>query len=159
MLTKRKLWTESKAINSAPAPDANGEPETGARLPDALTVNAETVPEPELETNARLAGACGMMLPLTIVVLPHPASTGRIPHMAKMGRTIVRRSRAVTENQHPPRSHGGTEPRRKNKEGKSKPKAKTSPQRSERKTEITERKLEHGDRRKSDENLLKKRKF
>ena len=99
MLTKRKLWTESNAMNSAPAPDANGEPETGARLPDVLTVNDETVPEPEFETKARLAGACGMMLPLIIVVLPHPTSTGRTPHMAKMSRTVARSDRLEEEGE------------------------------------------------------------
>lgn len=57
LLTKRTLCIESKAINSAPAPAVNGEPATGVSVPDALTANTETVPEPELEMNARLAGA------------------------------------------------------------------------------------------------------
>jgi hypothetical protein len=41
-------------MNSAPAPEATGEPETGVSAPVVLTANEETFPEPELETKAKL---------------------------------------------------------------------------------------------------------
>ena len=47
-------------MNSAPAPAANGEPETEVRNPELLTANTETLPEPELLTNAKLVVGPGM---------------------------------------------------------------------------------------------------
>jgi hypothetical protein len=88
LLTKRKLWTESKAINSAPAPAVNGDPETGVRLPDVLTVNTETVPEPELETNARLIADDWFIIMVLLPMLPHPLITSRRAELAIKGRMM-----------------------------------------------------------------------
>jgi hypothetical protein len=85
LLTKRKLWTESNAMNSAPAPAVNGEPEIGVRLPDVFIVNAETVPEPELETNARLVADAGFIIMVLLPMLPHPLRDNRSARLASAG--------------------------------------------------------------------------
>jgi hypothetical protein len=54
LFTNNSLCTESKAMNSAPAAAPNGEPLTCVTAPFASIANAETVPEPELLTNAKL---------------------------------------------------------------------------------------------------------
>ena len=54
LLTRSSLCTGSKAMNSAPAPAANGEPAIVERAPLLLIIKAETVPEPELVTKAKL---------------------------------------------------------------------------------------------------------
>ena len=72
LLTNKNLWTESSAMNSAPAPAAKGEPGTAERPPAVLTASAETLPEPELATNAKLAvGPWGVIMEF-IPMLPHP---------------------------------------------------------------------------------------
>lgn len=84
LVTKSTLWTLSMAMNSAPAPDATGE-ETGERLPVELMANVETVPDPELLTNAKPAAIAGMMdIGELLFVLPQPFTKGRVTKSAKM---------------------------------------------------------------------------
>jgi hypothetical protein len=54
LFTNNSLCTESKAMNSAPAPAGKGEPLTGDMAPFSSIAKAETVPEPELLTKAKL---------------------------------------------------------------------------------------------------------
>ena len=86
MLTYRNLWTESSAINSAPAPAGKGEPGRGERTPFELTVNAETFPEPELAIKAKLVvdpgEMVGFMPPL------HPFMSRRENTSANVGSKI-----------------------------------------------------------------------
>jgi hypothetical protein len=68
---------ESSAMNSAPAPAAKGEPGTVERPPVVLTASAETLPELELATNAKLAvGPWGVIMEF-IPMLPHPFMKAR----------------------------------------------------------------------------------
>jgi hypothetical protein len=72
----------STAINSAPAPDGNGEPETGDRLPEELMAKADTEPEPELLTKAKLD-----VVPDDIIILefpiPQPFSKKKVARNAR----------------------------------------------------------------------------
>ena len=98
LATKRRLWTESNAMNSAPAPAGNGEPETGVRPPEVLTVNAETVPEPELDTKARLCADAGVVIMLLLLpMLPHPLAMNRTPRLA-IGTTTDKNKGAASRN-------------------------------------------------------------
>ena len=63
----------SNAINSAPEPAAKGLPETGDIIPVLLTVNTDTVPEPELVTNAKLMAVPGDIM--LVFIMPHPFSS------------------------------------------------------------------------------------
>jgi hypothetical protein len=75
------------AMNSAPAPDATGE-ETGERLPVELMANADTVPDPELLTNAKLAGIPGIMGAGEALLMLHPFSKRRVTTSATTQNTI-----------------------------------------------------------------------
>lgn len=86
LLTKRRLWTESKAMNSAPAPAGNGEPETGVKAPDVLILNTEIVPDPELDTNARLCVEAWFIMPLLLLMLPQPLAANKSMKLASNGR-------------------------------------------------------------------------
>src|SRR5207237_10704542 len=72
LLTNKNLWTESSAMNSAPAPAAKGEPGTAERPPAVLTASAETLPEPELATKAKLAVGPAGVIGLSAMLPPHP---------------------------------------------------------------------------------------
>lgn len=54
LFTNNSLCTESKAMNSAPAAAVKGEPLTVESAPFASIAKAETVPDPELLTKAKL---------------------------------------------------------------------------------------------------------
>jgi hypothetical protein len=70
--TKRELWTGSKAINSAPAPAAKGEPDTEERLPEVLMANAEIVPDPEFATKAKLVVGFDAVIGTAAAFIPLP---------------------------------------------------------------------------------------
>ena len=57
-------------MNSAPAPEAKGEPATGERLPVEPTEKAETVPDPELVTNANAVVWAGGVVIIIMRLLP-----------------------------------------------------------------------------------------
>ena len=62
----------SRAINSAPAPAVKGEPEICDRLPEELTEKADTLPDPELLTNAKLEAWLGVpIIELVLLIMPH----------------------------------------------------------------------------------------
>jgi hypothetical protein len=82
LLTNRNLWTESSAMNSAPAPDAKGEPVTVERPPDALTAKADTLPEPELATKAKLTVGPAGIIGLFPMFPPHPFTMSRRARMS-----------------------------------------------------------------------------
>jgi len=84
LVTKSSLWTASIAINSEPPPDGNGELETDDRLPEELTANADTVPEPELLTKAKLAGIPDDDIIPERPIVPHPLSRRRGASAAKI---------------------------------------------------------------------------
>src|SRR6185312_5649291 len=90
LLTKRNLCTASKAINSAPAPAANGDSLTGESEPDLLTVKTETAPEPEFVTKAKLEGAVGETA--AFLLMPQPFSK-KIVTIDREDRTNNRRAR------------------------------------------------------------------
>jgi hypothetical protein len=73
------------AMNSAPAPDATDE-ETCERLPVGLMANADTVPDPELLTNAKLAGIPGVIDEALLML--HPFSKRRVATSAAMNNRI-----------------------------------------------------------------------
>jgi hypothetical protein len=65
-------------MNSAPLPAGNGDPETGDREPEALTANADTIPEPELVTKAKLMARVELMFALMFAFIPHPFRSKKI---------------------------------------------------------------------------------
>jgi hypothetical protein len=75
------------AMNSAPAPDETGE-ETSERLPVGLMANADTVPDPELLTNAKLAGIPGVIVMGELLLVLHPVSKRRVATSATMDNRI-----------------------------------------------------------------------
>jgi hypothetical protein len=76
------------AMNSAPAPDATGE-EAVERLPVELMANADTVPDPELLTKAKLAGIPGVPIVMgELLLMLHPFSERRGTTSATMNNRI-----------------------------------------------------------------------
>lgn len=90
LLTKSTLWTESKAMNSAPAPALNGEPESVESPPVVLMAKAETVAEPELLTKANAAVWPGAEGGLPIMLQPTK------PAKIRMSEAGTRKSKART---------------------------------------------------------------
>jgi hypothetical protein len=70
-------------MNSAPLPAGNGDPETRDREPEALTANADTIPEPELVTNAKLMAGVAAIF----AFIPHPFRSGKIKSRKNIGNT------------------------------------------------------------------------
>jgi len=73
------------AMNSAPAPDATGE-ETGERLPVGLMANADTVPDPELLTNAKAVAITRVIGAGELLLMLHPFSERRVATSATNNR-------------------------------------------------------------------------
>jgi hypothetical protein len=61
-------------MNSAPLPAGNGDPETGDIEPELLMAKADTIPEPELVTNAKLMAGVAVMF----AFIPHPFRSKKI---------------------------------------------------------------------------------
>jgi len=74
-------------MNSAPAPDATGE-ETNERLPVGLMANADTVPDPELLTNAKALGIPPVIGAAELLLVLHPFSEKRVATNATMNNRI-----------------------------------------------------------------------